>query len=873
MVALTELLTVIVLASHQSQRWKGKVVLYMGDNQVVVAWLKSRQAKQPMATYLLQLLAALEESYGFGIHPSYVRTYHNKVADALTREDPVQVMTEAGLTPMEGAAHCLSRFLERGWQRRALIWAGQADADQGQALRLAESRTPSKVPSGLSETPNALDLIILEVGKAPKRYEEFFLSCGAQLHSDEERNLQGLKVLCMSLTGENLKEELDVLTRMIEAVQPALVWVDSRHYKGAVTVTQRLGQLGPDAQVVPLCGRSFKDQVWWKRWVVTWSREGAPCSFNGTTADDEPTTAIPAGFKMDWLCEDHSVSRDSWEKGLLKLDSAMPFLGATKPKPCATFIPESEPRRLVWDPRQPLPGLHEHSWDSDHPDRLLLLGKGPDGPAVRALTPPEAVLLLHGKRDVSVGSNSALPAVQHLAAAPRKLAEACLGWCVGWKEENGSHQTSHGVDKVGACYLKWEEETRKILGTWLRDNPTPERPCDMVGGRSVSGSTKGQTGNMGKGGRKSRGKGSKPLTPLERCSKAMSRLLRHEAGTRECPISEEGWVRWTQMLEHPLMQPFQEWDALQALQGNDKDRFISKPDTDGEWWIGAWSGHTIDGVTGPSVVVESSAVPKVLVHGSYRRHSGSIQRQGVLRGRRDIHLHDPDEHSEKWRKDIETKIVVDTVVAAQAGCQFHKTGNQVWLCSENIPKFAIIEIVPWHGLKVGAARRAPGLHHGTGEWAPSEEARRTPLVTEEVAQVAREIAANLPETEGAIEVSVETSTIHECAGRGPETRFASGVSSECDWSSSDSSSVECVQAIPAKAASSSTSVKDGTRASEGGSSQPRWWPPGCYINRCQDGARASQRWGDRPRRWLSRCHHGRTGDMCSILFFEGHSEE
>ena len=404
---------------------------------------------------------------------------------------------------------------------------------------------------------------------------------------------------------------------------------------------------------------------------------------------------------------------------------------------------------------------------------------------------------------MGVGSNPAPTVEEHLRAAPRKLAEACLTWCASGAGSSTERQGSAEADRVGACRLKWEEETRKIMDAWLRDNPTPKDSHNMVGGRSSSGSLGGAQGNMGKGGKKARGKGSQPLTPLEKCSKAMSRVLRHEAGTTTCPISEEGWVKWDQMLGHPLMRSFDESQALQALRGNDKDRFVSKPDTEGVWWIAAWSGHTLDGVTGPAVLVEPSEVPKVLAHGSYRRHSGSIQRQGILRGRRDIHLHDPDEHSEKWRKDIETKVVVNTKAAVKAGCRFKKTGNQVWLCEDPIPVSAIVEIAPWDGLKVGAAHRTPRLHHGTGEWAPSNATQQPLLVTEEVAQVAREIAVNMPTAEGTLEVGVEEGTLHAGPEEGPETRFASGDSSECDWSGSDSPSVECVQAH----AASSSDVK------------------------------------------------------------------
>lgn len=219
---------------------------------------------------------------------------------------------------------------------------------------------------------------------------------------------------------------------------------------------------------------------------------------------------------------------------------------------------------------------------------------------------------------MDIGANAAPTAEKHLRAAPRKLAEVCLGWCAGGGEQQANQVAGAAAAKVGACKLKWEEETLRVLEAWLKDNPTLNGSNNIVGGRSSSGSLGGPPDNMGKGGGRSRakGKGPKPLTPLEKCSKAMSRVLRHEAGTTTCPISEEGWVKWEHMLGHPLMSSFDEQQALQALRGNDKERFVSKPDTEGVWWIAAWSGHTLDGVTGPAVLVDPRDVPKVLAHGS-----------------------------------------------------------------------------------------------------------------------------------------------------------------------------------------------------------------------------------------------------------------
>jgi hypothetical protein len=63
---LTELLALVIMASASTLLWEGKVLLYLGDNKVVIAWVSSRQAAHPVARYLLQLLVALECIHHFG---------------------------------------------------------------------------------------------------------------------------------------------------------------------------------------------------------------------------------------------------------------------------------------------------------------------------------------------------------------------------------------------------------------------------------------------------------------------------------------------------------------------------------------------------------------------------------------------------------------------------------------------------------------------------------------------------------------------------------------------------------------------------------------------------------------------------------------
>ena len=325
-----------------------------------------------------------------------------------------------------------------------------------------------------------------------------------------------------------------------------------------------------------------------------------------------------------------------------------------------------------------------------------------------------------------------------LQATPRKLADAAVHWAA--QQLLGENLP----DKVGVCRLAWEEETERVLMKWLQDNPK-QGSAGLVGG---------QQKNKNKG-----------LPLHEQAMKAMCYVLMHAAGTEECPISEEGWVKWQQLAAHQSCKRFQNWALLEALDQDKKDRLVAKQDTDGVWWVAAWSGHTQERVVGPAAVVPTEELPALLAHGSYRRHTASIQKKGLVRGDRDVHFHDPEEHAERWRVDLETRIDIDVKKAVDLGCKFRKTGNKVWLCDSTVPPAAIIRITPWDGLPEGRSLEDREDEHGsaassakapmssaalpirpkvTGRWGPMPEEEKKPI-TEEILDVAKGLGSNLPE--------------------------------------------------------------------------------------------------------------------------------
>ncbi|CAE7605448.1 unnamed protein product [Symbiodinium sp. CCMP2592] len=100
-------------------------------------------------------------------------------------------------------------------------------------------------------------------------------------------------------------------------------------------------------------------------------------------------------------------------------------------------------------------------------------------------------------------------------------------------------------------------------------------------------------GPSGKKGQKSK-KGKSPKDREVELSKAMSQLLRHAAGTGDCPITEDGWVRAADALHFPRIANLGvTMDELRAaVRNNSKARITWAEDS------GDGAGHSISGVTG-----------------------------------------------------------------------------------------------------------------------------------------------------------------------------------------------------------------------------------------------------------------------------------
>ena len=86
-ISVMELLAFVVLACHRRAEWTGELVLYVTDNMNVKTWLHKRRPRNRASSLLIRLVQRLESENHFTVHPVYIRTYRNQLADWLSRED------------------------------------------------------------------------------------------------------------------------------------------------------------------------------------------------------------------------------------------------------------------------------------------------------------------------------------------------------------------------------------------------------------------------------------------------------------------------------------------------------------------------------------------------------------------------------------------------------------------------------------------------------------------------------------------------------------------------------------------------------------------------------------------------------------------
>ncbi|KAK4157231.1 KptA family-domain-containing protein [Chaetomidium leptoderma] len=258
----------------------------------------------------------------------------------------------------------------------------------------------------------------------------------------------------------------------------------------------------------------------------------------------------------------------------------------------------------------------------------------------------------------------------------------------------------------------------------LREDDASDVLADRLEDRAMSGSGGGSSRRGGKGGgigggKRGGGEGGRDRREVD-LSRALSRLLRHQAGNAGIELDREGFVGLERVLQwgplRSLAPTFPE--ILNAVHNSDKQRFALKPNpatnpdldessTDpSHWLIRANQGHSIkldsehllkplalpstnkDG--GSTTLPEGTvAIPPAVIHGTYFAFWPAIVASGGLKpmGRNHVHFSTglPEDAEaggviSGMRRDAELLIHVDVAASIEeAGIKWWMSDNGVVL--------------------------------------------------------------------------------------------------------------------------------------------------------------------------------------------------
>ena len=139
---LTEFLSLVAFACEVGHRWKGKVIIYAGDNQVVRSWVATRRARVRHGRLLIRVLNMVEMRCHCQVLCGWMRTFHNVDSDFITRTDDEafkQLVQQKGWEVVD-LGPAIQQALEDSERFGPCFLSWFAEEDRRQLMQLKERR-------------------------------------------------------------------------------------------------------------------------------------------------------------------------------------------------------------------------------------------------------------------------------------------------------------------------------------------------------------------------------------------------------------------------------------------------------------------------------------------------------------------------------------------------------------------------------------------------------------------------------------------------------------------------------------------------------------------------------------------------------------
>ena len=161
-IQIAEMLSFLAFACKVGDQWRGKVVLYGGDNQVVRAWIETRKSGTAIGRLLARTLNMVEMRFRCTILPAWWRTYHNAHADLLTRctdQEFAELVARRKWHVVDVVPELAQAVKDSEQFGPCLLAWG--DGDRCEMMRLKERRLRRQVPAWGRPSWDKLDFVEL----------------------------------------------------------------------------------------------------------------------------------------------------------------------------------------------------------------------------------------------------------------------------------------------------------------------------------------------------------------------------------------------------------------------------------------------------------------------------------------------------------------------------------------------------------------------------------------------------------------------------------------------------------------------------------------------------------------------------------------
>ncbi|CAE7937610.1 unnamed protein product [Symbiodinium necroappetens] len=150
---VAEMLSFLAFACKVGEFWKGKVVIYGGDNKIVKEWITGRKAGTRVGRMLVRVMNLLEMRFRFALVATWWRTFHNIHADFLTRcsDAEFQAIVEEKGWAVVDVTNALRQALVDS-ERFGPCLLAWGEEDRRVLMQLKERRLRRAVPHTISPT-------------------------------------------------------------------------------------------------------------------------------------------------------------------------------------------------------------------------------------------------------------------------------------------------------------------------------------------------------------------------------------------------------------------------------------------------------------------------------------------------------------------------------------------------------------------------------------------------------------------------------------------------------------------------------------------------------------------------------------------------